>query len=308
MLDNKWWDPSKKIVNHTKLEDTSHIFQALSEEQLEMFGDSIFGQLLLVRQIPNDNKTHSTYPSRIVHQLILRQCINTDYTVKKVDGKVTPCEAWFKINNHVVKFGLSEFALMTGLNCREFTPDELEEHNRARDYTPKSMFANKFFKKMKKVSTLEVVAAFLGARDATNNEKVMLAKLVFLETILLPKQERSSINTRHLDIADNSETFDNYPWGRVSYEKLIESITNCGDSLQKITTGYGVHGFSHALVAWAYEILPSLAENQYGICRNPNATPRILRWQFLYQGRFNSKGLVENVFENSKVNNIYRDS
>ena len=153
------------------------------------------------------------------------------------------------INNKVAKSGIVEFALMTGLNCREFTSDELKQHNSSRKYTPKGKFANKFFKKMKKVTNLELVSILLGAKNATNEEKVMLAKFVFLETILLPKQEKSSINMRHLDIADNSDAFDNYPWGRVSYEKLLESITNNGDSLHNTTTGYGVHGFSHAIVA-----------------------------------------------------------
>ncbi|KAL0702343.1 hypothetical protein Bca4012_058465 [Brassica carinata] len=54
------------------------------------------------------------------------------------------------------------------------------------------------------------------------------------------------------------ERFENYPWGRVAFKVLMDSLKG-----KDITGCYTINGFAQALQVWVYTALPELGAN-YG--------------------------------------------
>ena len=85
----------------SKLKSISSIEENLSSEELKIFKNSCFGHYL-------NMSTEWAYCGVLTHYLLLRQ-IKT----KKQN------EMWFKAEGKPARFGMTEFALTTGLNCRK---------------------------------------------------------------------------------------------------------------------------------------------------------------------------------------------
>nr|VDD54929.1 unnamed protein product [Brassica oleracea] len=71
------------------------------------------------------------------------------------------------------------------------------------------------------------------------------------------------------------ERFENYPWGRVAFKVLIDSVKG-----KDISGCYTINGFAQALQVWVYTALPELGAN-YGNPLPNNSSPPILA----YKGR-----------------------
>uniref|UniRef100_A0A0D2ZSX9 Ubiquitin-like protease family profile domain-containing protein n=1 Tax=Brassica oleracea var. oleracea TaxID=109376 RepID=A0A0D2ZSX9_BRAOL len=71
------------------------------------------------------------------------------------------------------------------------------------------------------------------------------------------------------------ERFENYPWGRVAFKVLIDSVKG-----KDISGCYTINGFAQALQLWVYTDLPELGAN-YGNPLPNNSSPPILA----YKGR-----------------------
>ena len=55
---------------------------------------------------------------------------------------------------------------------------------------------------------------------------VKFAMLYFLESVLLGKEPKNKIDDLHIHLLDNFKEFNNYPWGRSSFEATILSLKN----------------------------------------------------------------------------------
>jgi hypothetical protein len=97
-----------------------------NERQYDMFKKGIFGHFV---QMKCDK-----YQKQILHHMVLRRIPSESED-----------ELWFNFNGNVAKFGIKEFALMTGLNCNPFPNIKLEG-----DKFPNTL-GNKFFPGTKKV-------------------------------------------------------------------------------------------------------------------------------------------------------------
>src|SRR5262249_47847981 len=82
------------------------------------------------------------------------------------------------------------------------------------------------------------------------NDIVALAFLTFLYGVLIPGGGRSIVDNRFLYLADDLKAWDNFPWGRLCYEKTKDSLSKAVPKglLQKgrVKT-YTLGGFSYAL-------------------------------------------------------------
>uniref|UniRef100_A0A9I9EJI1 Protein Ycf2-like n=1 Tax=Cucumis melo TaxID=3656 RepID=A0A9I9EJI1_CUCME len=78
-----------------------------------------------------------------------------------------------------------------------------------------------------------------------------MAKLYFLESFLIPKQECLSVEWDHIIMVDDDEVFDGYPWGRVAFELLVDFMNRavCSKGQTEISMG----GSIFLILAWAYE-------------------------------------------------------
>ncbi|KAA0064135.1 protein Ycf2-like [Cucumis melo var. makuwa] len=87
----------------------------------------------------------------------------------------------------------------------------------------------------------------------TDDDLIKMAKLYFLESFLIPKQECLSIDWDHIIMVDDDEVFDGYPWGRVSFELLVDFMNRTVCSKGR-ANGYFYGGFIFPILAWAYEL------------------------------------------------------
>ena len=71
----------------------------------------------------------------------------------------------------------------------------------------------------------------------TIDDRIMVTKLYFLESFLLPRQEFFSIEWDHVLMVDDGELFDRYPWGRVAFDLFV-------DFMNMVVTSKGQTGIS----------------------------------------------------------------
>ncbi|KAK3193112.1 hypothetical protein Dsin_024422 [Dipteronia sinensis] len=81
--------------------------------------------------------------------------------------------------------------------------------------------------------TLEAIfkAAFLD----NDEDMVKLALLYFLEMVLFGKDQKVHISALHVELLENLETFNKYPWGRKCYETTLNSLQR---DLRKMSQEY----------------------------------------------------------------------
>ncbi|CAN6869023.1 unnamed protein product [Brassica oleracea] len=129
-------------------------------------------------------------------------------------------ELWSLVGPQPVRFSLLEIEHLTGLNC-----DYIEDLENPRVEVTKEM------------------AAFWEMMDARSG----LGKIA-CGSVTLPSS---------LDSLKGEKRFENYPWGRVAFKVLMESVK--GVNLD--SNSYTVDGFVQVLQVWTYFALPEFGAN-----------------------------------------------
>ncbi|KAH6824969.1 hypothetical protein C2S53_017917 [Perilla frutescens var. hirtella] len=183
----------------------------------------------------------------------------------------------FKINDDIVEFGAKEFAVMTGLRLGGSTE------------TPStSAFHSEVFNNKKPLYFVDIEKKLEPAHKACQDgseTSYKLALLLVVYGILLVKDRTSkAITLEYLHMVDDGQRFNNFPWGKVTYEFLIKSMDQARSCLARAKRKEGrraidVHGFLYPIQAWLYEIMPSIV-NCYAVSIGTagNMFPRMLRW------------------------------
>ncbi|XP_060972358.1 uncharacterized protein LOC133038280 [Cannabis sativa] len=217
----------------------------------------------------------------IVHQLLLRKMKVTE---------VKNDEVWFYVGKTEARFGRSEFGLITGLKMSGGPSTEqlttlCESDRILRDYLNNA----------KRVTFKTLWLAFEACDVADDVYKLGLC--AFVEGVLLSRAEGVYIWSDMPKLVENEEKFFEYPWGLLSYQKLLsstfKSMTDLrknyldkstkdkkkGKKEKKITqpeAKYNVYGYAPALQYWAFEVMQDLGK-KYGQCRGTRF-PRMLNW------------------------------
>lgn len=269
-MPKKNWNTRQKINLYSKTRVVELLNEKLTAKQKDLFRKGCFGHLL-------DFK-FKKFPSQLIHHLILRQC-----------PQAKPNELWFDIEGTILKFGMKDFALISGLNCNKY-PFIFKKN------LPESTTKRKFFRKGKSVSRKSLNDVFRANKGGKDEEIVRLAKLYCLESLLIPKKVENNIDPYHLKMVDDPELFDNYPWGRLSYEMTIEYIKRSINSQQ--AEAYGIGGFPYAVIVWAYETIPTLIKKNFAK-KIGDRIPRIINWEADQQPSF--REITDRVFDSLEV-------
>ncbi|TYK23840.1 protein Ycf2-like [Cucumis melo var. makuwa] len=194
----------------------------------------------------------------------------------------------FLIGGRVLRFGLREFALITGLKCHEIpyiNHDDIKGGGRLKGV---------YFENLKTVMRQYLNVMFNISTARTDDDRIKMAKLYFLESFLIPKQECLSVDWDHIIMVDDDEVFDGYPWGRVAFELLVDFMNRVVCS--KGQTGISIWGFIFLILAWAYEVNPTLSTPfNFFATRIFNEVPRIINWAADTQPKW--KDLKQKVFD-----------
>ncbi|KAF8103625.1 hypothetical protein N665_0187s0026 [Sinapis alba] len=145
-------------------------------------------------------------------------------------------ELWSLVGADPVRFSLIEFEQLIGLNC------EYIEHLE----NPRCEVTNEM------VSFWERIGVSVDA--GPSSEQIIRAL----------KRCQECLARLVMDL----EKFENYPWGRVAFKVLMDSLR-----AKNFTKSYTVDGFIQVLQVWIYHALPELGANYENLLPNRPSPP-----------------------------------
>ncbi|KAH0917631.1 hypothetical protein HID58_025291 [Brassica napus] len=165
-------------------------------------------------------------------------------------------EVWFRFAGQPIRFSLREFAIVTGLPCGTFPPKskmKIKETITEKPYWP-SLFGKV------EVVTVASVIKMLHRRTVRDREtRIKFACLAILSSVLLPTSLNMKISREHAEAIEDLDDFYSFPWGRLAYEMLMNSIKE-RDEISLSQNTIAVKGFALALQLVLVEAVPSLTE------------------------------------------------
>uniref|UniRef100_A0A9I9E975 DUF1985 domain-containing protein n=1 Tax=Cucumis melo TaxID=3656 RepID=A0A9I9E975_CUCME len=214
-----------KINLHIKNTVIDKIKENLGDRLINRFREGIFGHFL--------NFSIINQSSQLLLHLIQRMC------KPKSTNRLQ-----FLIGGRVLRFGLREFALITDLKCHEIHDIKHE------DIKGGGRLKGVYFENLKTVTRQYLNVMFNISTAGTDDDRIKMVKLYFLESFLIPKQECLGVEWDHIIMVDDDEVFDGYLWGRVTFELLVDFMNRiiCSKGQTRISIGGG--GFIFSIIAW----------------------------------------------------------
>ncbi|KAG5609393.1 hypothetical protein H5410_020674 [Solanum commersonii] len=121
-------------------------------------------------------------------------------------------------NGVILKFGIKEFAIITGLKCKGNTKEfEYPES------TPCRLFQKYFPGAVKSVSKNHLVQRFLMGNWENNQDALQMAILYFLHTFILAQTSDSSISVNEFLMVEDGR-YQVYPWRQIAFTKLMDLL------------------------------------------------------------------------------------
>nr|VDD32859.1 unnamed protein product [Brassica oleracea] len=182
-------------------------------------------------------------------------------------------ELWSLVGPEPVRFSLLEFENLTGLNC-----EYIEDLERPHCVVTKELTS---FWEMLGVhveagpSTQEIIATFERCEGWSRDDRKRLAYLAIFTRYIEGRKYSTPTRVSLARLVMELKRFENYPWGRVAFKVLMDSVKG-----RDISGCYTINGFAQALQVWMYTAMPELCAN-YGNPLPNNPSPPILA----YKGR-----------------------
>ncbi|XP_055961069.1 uncharacterized protein LOC126671808 [Mercurialis annua] len=229
----------------------------LNDVELDLFRKSPFGYFL--------DMPVFKVQTQVLHFLLLRLL-----------NQPNANELWFNIGGVRLKFGIDEFALVTGLKCHG-------DISKLRFRNTSDGIFDKYFKDLSCFNKQALEDFFVTRRWSSPEDGVKIAILYFLDVFLFSSQNVKRVSIVNLNIIESSEC-NEFPWGLDCFNCGIDDLKDKlkGKSKQYEEEGktpfYRLAVFIYALQCWFYECCP-VAVNNLAILENGDAIPRILRWK-----------------------------
>lgn len=225
-----------RVTPYHKPSVISKIFNALEEDEIRFIRDSSFGKLIEIAEKPS-------FSGRFGRFLFSRQL--------KVLKKR---EVWFIFAGKPIRFSIREFALVTGLNCRNYPP---HCKKRSKKFLTKKPYWLDLFGTMTEVPASHVVTVLKKKTVTDSVIRIKYALLALLAAIILPTSHNPRISHAFTEKIKDLDQFLAYPWGRASFDMLIGSIKERNEvTLSQNTIAF--KGFVLAVQLVLIEVVPSL--------------------------------------------------
>ncbi|KAH6761911.1 hypothetical protein C2S52_019344 [Perilla frutescens var. hirtella] len=208
---------------------------------------------------------------RVIHALMT-------FEVHAPDRARVGREAWFHIHHSQLRFGPSEYTLVSDLRFGSSTFDPHDDHIVPSRYVYHRLFEGK----RTTIKQMEDRFKDLGmARDAADYVKV--ANILFVYRMILCLDQYRYVDPWVWALAEDVERWNSFPWGAYSYQSLMHYI-GLVPKTRKVMGGkgsgqYHFYGPIWALQVWACEVIPELA-SEAGVHSGQLTVPRCLRWTF----------------------------
>ncbi|PHU26400.1 hypothetical protein BC332_04732 [Capsicum chinense] len=194
------------------------------------------------------------YPMKMVYDILKHRfmCENKD----KMD------EVWINYCGMPVYFGWEEFAIVIGLKCYPPSPSQVIP-------TLTQKKAPRIPKKGKgKSSDRDDLVSIIGPSFKSKNlidalkgkglskkHKKSLCLVWFVHNVLWARDVNNNISLNLINLFEDLEVFNNYPWGYESFKMTVEYL------LTPLTPKtVNLYGFPWAFMAWAFEAIPYLRQ------------------------------------------------
>ncbi|KAH6778008.1 hypothetical protein C2S51_009320 [Perilla frutescens var. frutescens] len=236
---------------------------AIGGDVVRLFRSGCFGYFLDYRG--------GDVQKRVIHALMT-------FEVHAPDHARVGREAWFHIHHSQLRFGPSEYTLVSGLRFGSSTFDPHGDH-----IVPSiSMYHRLFEGKRTTIKQMEDRFKELGmARDAADYVKV--TNILFVYRMIMCLDQYRYVDPWVWALAEDVERWNSFPWGAYSYQSLMHYIGLVPRTREAMGgKGSGQYHFYRpiwALQVWACEVIPELA-SEAGVHSGQLTVPRCLRWTF----------------------------
>ncbi|KAJ0112271.1 hypothetical protein Patl1_01713 [Pistacia atlantica] len=264
----------------------SEVNLRLTPAQLAKFKKTCFGKLLDITL---------KFQGALVHCMLPREVAKSD---------VQPFEMWFDLLGHAIRFSYHEFGLVSGLR---FAPipcessyhfkevEEVHVKDKAgeiivkRKEVEKHRLRDLYFKGRERIKLREYKEKFneLDFYNIHDDDAVKLALILVLELFLCGRDKRRLIHPFHMQLVDDLDQFNAYPWGTFcwawSYKSLHDALSGrlnkYADRSAKKNNDckYNLAGCPFIFQAWVYEAIP-YCNGLYGVKKSLPSIPRIVTW------------------------------
>ncbi|XP_069148153.1 uncharacterized protein [Solanum lycopersicum] len=177
-------------------------------------------------------------------------------------------ELLFHINHTTLRFGIKEFAIITGLKCFGNKDDFLFDTRKP------NRLINQYFEGKSIVIKVDLISKYKKKVWGGNDDDVVkFAILYFICTFIYSGEKKSSSIPRiHFDLVESGR-YHEYSWGKDVFYKLLKSVTKKMDEKKKY---YRIDGMPLAMQIWIYECC-SAVDSSIAV-KKSNRIPRIVNW------------------------------
>ncbi|CAA7057544.1 unnamed protein product [Microthlaspi erraticum] len=141
----------------------------------------------------------------------------------------------------------------------------------------------------------ELIAACKWAGEWSREDRLRLGFLAvyagFIDAHKSSTPTRVALASQVMDL----EKFENYPWGRVAFKTLIDSVKNAD-----VSKPFGLEGFAEVLQVWVYYAMPRFGEEN-GDPRPNNPEPPLLAFNGIRGKRYVIGTMKKQVLFNHMV-------
>ncbi|KAF8087936.1 hypothetical protein N665_0560s0014 [Sinapis alba] len=232
--------PIKSITYHTNDSKLfSAVRDALHDDEYEELKESRLGVFLKFKEMDFG------WASRLVHYMLCFQL-----NIKK------KYELWSLVGADPVRFSLLESEQLTGLNC------EYIEHLE----NPRCEVTNEMSSFWERIgvsvdagpSSEQIIGALKRCQEWSRDDRMRLGYLAIFSGFIEGRKYSSATRASLARLVMDLEKFENYPWGRVVFKVVMDSLR-----AKDFTKSYTVDGFIQVLQVWIYHAMPELGDN-YG--------------------------------------------
>ncbi|CAA0831130.1 Domain of unknown function (DUF1985 [Striga hermonthica] len=235
------------------------IKRTLTTDQLEAFRRSPFGKFL---DLP-----HCIVQDQLINLIILREVHQN-----RSD------EVWFDFGGKLLRFGIEEFAVITGLKC-------VGKSKKLNIPKISSGLHDKFFDGVE-LRRNHIRWQFLKKAWSNDEDAVKFAKLHLLANFLMGSQEALCIDRCYIDLIDSPEC-DDHAWEKEVFDFTLYYMKKSIHTREQMHIYekpegagylYRCYGLILALQTWFYEVCDT-AEGVICTSVGDHDMPRILKWE-----------------------------
>ncbi|CAH9085886.1 unnamed protein product [Cuscuta europaea] len=255
-------DLKRKVNTFCRLYDAINLVRSkLLPYQVELFRKTVFGKFLDAKEMLCSG--------------LLLHFLRGNLLDVEVGNNQCPRDFVFEIEGRRVVFSISHLAEFFGFNVVDNIPQVDNE------VTDRGRIWEKYFpscSKSVKRNAIKQVLQSIKRGSVSDNDIVKLSLLHVLSQSFLAAEGQVTVKGKYLNLVDNLENFNKYPWGRVVWDDMDTYFRASVASMKSNPEHYNIYGCVLALQIWAFECFPILTDIELAQCVDPTARPLCLKW------------------------------